>query len=149
MNSETTKQSVAIGAMVFGVAAVLVVGGLTPDGAVPAATAPSYLAQIEQGQDHIDAETLARELMAARGDTAVADLRPAAEFAAWHLPGAVRRFLDQVRPSIAAVSAFTSAVDRRAMSAPDANSTIEPRSLAPRPRTASRAAATARCQRSA
>jgi thiosulfate/3-mercaptopyruvate sulfurtransferase len=69
--------------MVVAVAIAALMGG---PGAAPGAAAPSFFEDIETGADHIDAATLARELMAAPGELAVVDLRPAEEFAAWHLP---------------------------------------------------------------
>ncbi len=61
-----------------------------PGGAEPAASAPetALLAQVDQGRDHIASEDLADRLLAGEAITLV-DVRPADEFAAFHLRGAM------------------------------------------------------------
>ena len=78
---------VALGAMVFLVVAALVLGGggSREAGGVPDAA----LAAIETGADHIDAEDLADRIMSGASGLALVDVRPAAEYAQWHLPQAV------------------------------------------------------------
>jgi thiosulfate/3-mercaptopyruvate sulfurtransferase len=46
-------------------------------------------ASIEQGGDHIDPEELADWLMEGRNDLVVVDIRPAAEYEAFHIRGAI------------------------------------------------------------
>lgn len=79
------RQLAALGAMLAAVAATIAIAGKATNGA---GTQTESLAAVESGADHIDAKELTTELLAARGDVLVVDLRPAAEFAAWHLPGA-------------------------------------------------------------
>lgn len=50
---------------------------------------PAWLHDIESGADHIDARELAAELMAGHADVVLVDVRPAAEYAAYHLPSAI------------------------------------------------------------
>lgn len=87
--SETNRNGpvVALGAMVLLVVAALVLGGgrSRDAGGVP----ESALAAIESGADHVDAEDLADRIMAGAPGLALVDVRPAAEFAQWHLPHAV------------------------------------------------------------
>lgn len=78
-------QYVALGAMALLVSVVIALGGARGREAADA----SFLRDIETGADHIGAEQLARELMAAPADLLLVDVRPAAEYAAWHLPFAV------------------------------------------------------------
>jgi len=62
-----------------------------PEGRTGSATgtaAIAMLADVEAGNDHIEPEDLADRLLAGETDLAVFDLRPAAEFAAFHLRGA-------------------------------------------------------------
>lgn len=91
MNPDTNdagRQVTAILAMLCLVLAAVAIGGGNghTDRGVPTPT--TWLADVESGADHVDATDLLRELLAARGDVALVDLRPADEFAAWHLPGA-------------------------------------------------------------
>ncbi|MBL8727203.1 MAG: hypothetical protein JNM25_02150 [Planctomycetes bacterium] len=101
MNNPATEhatQAVAIGVMVLALSAALTIGGLAPK-AGRAAINPvdaAWLQDVETGQDHISPQELARELLAAPTDLALVDLRPAAEFAAWHLPGAVNLTVPEV-----------------------------------------------------
>ncbi|MFO1077074.1 MAG: rhodanese-like domain-containing protein [Planctomycetota bacterium] len=89
-------QVAALGAMLIAVAAVLVIGANTPMVHAESTADAPWLEAIETGGDHIAPADLARELMAGRGDVVVVDTRPADEFAAWHLPGAVRMTVPDV-----------------------------------------------------
>jgi 3-mercaptopyruvate sulfurtransferase SseA len=82
------RQAAALVVMVSLLAAALWLGGRSGGTAARAAPGP-FLDEVETGADHIGAEELAAELLAARGDVALVDVRPAEEHAAWHLPGAV------------------------------------------------------------
>jgi len=64
-------------------------------GTASAAAAPAWAAQVEAGADHLPAAELARRLIEAPDSVLVVDVRPADEFAAFHLPGSVN--LDLVR----------------------------------------------------
>lgn len=94
MNTNDSRRGawLGLGAMATLLAAALAIG---PLGRAPAAAgddaaaATTWLADIESGADHIEPEALADELLAARDDVVLVDLRPADEFAAWHLPGAL------------------------------------------------------------
>jgi 3-mercaptopyruvate sulfurtransferase SseA len=90
--NDTWKQAAALGSMVFVVAAAIAVGVVTPT----AAGTADPLQQVEDGSDHIDAAALAAELMAARGDVVLVDVRPSDEYAAWHLPSAVNMALPDI-----------------------------------------------------
>jgi thiosulfate/3-mercaptopyruvate sulfurtransferase len=85
--NQTAAQAIGIGAMVFAVVAALTIGSLGPARPASAST-PELLQPIETGADHIGAKDLARELLAAPTDVVLVDVRPAAEFAAYHLPSA-------------------------------------------------------------
>lgn len=85
-----------IGAMALAILAAAAMG-FGRSGASPARVAgPAWLEQIETGDDHIEPRELARELLRARGDVVLIDLRPAAEFAVWHLPTARNLTVPQV-----------------------------------------------------
>ncbi|HEU4420856.1 MAG TPA: rhodanese-like domain-containing protein [Planctomycetota bacterium] len=90
--NDTSKQAAALGAMAFLVAAALFVGVSAPVAVEDA----DRLQQIEDGADHIAPVELAAELMAARGGVVLVDVRPAEEFAAWHLPSAVNMTVPEV-----------------------------------------------------
>jgi 3-mercaptopyruvate sulfurtransferase SseA len=51
---------------------------------------PAWASEIESGADHISARDLAIELLSRRSGLAVVDLRPAADYARFHLPGSLR-----------------------------------------------------------
>ncbi|MBL9076231.1 MAG: hypothetical protein JNL08_01930 [Planctomycetes bacterium] len=88
---------VAIGVMAVALVAALAVGNLAPTTATgTAASAPAWLQAVETGQDHIEPRELAREILAAPKDLVLVDLRPAEEFAGFHLPGAVNLTVPQV-----------------------------------------------------
>ncbi|MCU0863612.1 MAG: rhodanese-like domain-containing protein [Planctomycetes bacterium] len=70
-------------------AALLVAPGPNQDRAATAAAASSWLQQIETGADHIETDELLHELLTGSPGLLLVDVRPADEFAAWHLPGAV------------------------------------------------------------
>lgn len=88
LDHEAAKTGIAIGAMVCAVLAAVTLG-TAPAAPGTDRAAAAWLQDIESGADHIAPETLARELLAARPDLLLVDLRPAAEFAAWHLPFAI------------------------------------------------------------
>jgi thiosulfate/3-mercaptopyruvate sulfurtransferase len=90
MNPSTNQQGVALGAMALAVIAAVWAG------ASSARDDRAWLQAVEQGDDHVDALSLAADLMSGRGDVAVVDVRPAAEFAAWHLPGSINLSLPEV-----------------------------------------------------
>lgn len=95
--SDTGSQLVAVGFMTLAVAAALTIGALGPgrsSAQLPGDVA--WLQDVETGQDHIAPAELARELLAAPKDLALVDLRPAEEFAQWHLPTAVNLSVPQV-----------------------------------------------------
>lgn len=85
---ESAKPAIAIGAMVCAVLAAVMIGSQPATPAADQTPAP-WLQDVETGADHIAPAELARELLAARDDLLLVDVRPAEEFAAWHLPGAV------------------------------------------------------------
>ncbi|MFO0934143.1 MAG: rhodanese-like domain-containing protein [Planctomycetota bacterium] len=103
MDSTRTKLLAALA--VLGVAIVIAVvdrgplpGPRGPAAAGPMAretTAPSWAAQVEAGEDHLAPDEFARRLLDAPDTLAIVDVRPADEFAAFHVPGAVN--LDLVR----------------------------------------------------
>jgi 3-mercaptopyruvate sulfurtransferase SseA len=100
LSTSTHSQAVGIGVMVVALAAALTIGGPSPTAtstttSLPA-TGPTWLQQIETGEDHISPPELARELLAAPKDLALVDLRPAEEFAVWHLPSAQNLTVPQV-----------------------------------------------------
>jgi thiosulfate/3-mercaptopyruvate sulfurtransferase len=61
----------------------------------------NLLASIEEGQDHIDPEELADRLMAGGEDLVVVDIRPAAEYGAFHIRGAINVPLADLATSLA------------------------------------------------
>ena len=79
----------AIGAMLCAVFAAVAIGSLPTRTAGDGTVAAAWLQDIETGADHVDPAELTRELLAARGDLLLVDVRPAAEYAAFHLPSAV------------------------------------------------------------
>lgn len=92
--ADGVRPLLAVAAMLLAVVAAVAFGRLAPvpataDAAADAAaTPPAWLHDIETGADHIDPDELARSLLAGE-DVLVVDVRPADEFAGWHLPGAV------------------------------------------------------------
>jgi 3-mercaptopyruvate sulfurtransferase SseA len=85
MQNEGRKQAIAIGLMAIAVVAAVTIGGVAtraPGTQVEAA----WLQEIETGADHIDAKNLARELLAGPSDLVLIDVRPAEEYARYHLP---------------------------------------------------------------
>ena len=83
--NDTHRQVAALGLVAALVAAALYFGAA--DGSRQ--PAPGPFVELEAGTDHVAPDQLAAELMAARGDVVLVDVRPADEFAAWHLPGSV------------------------------------------------------------
>ena len=85
------RPTLALLAMLLAVVAAVAFGRIAPTAAATAldeSLAPAWLNDIETGADHVDPEELARALLAG-DDVLVVDVRPADEFAGWHLPGAV------------------------------------------------------------
>jgi thiosulfate/3-mercaptopyruvate sulfurtransferase len=98
MNPDTGRQWVAIGAMVVAIFTAIGLGsgaGGSGAGGAPESAAP-WADAIESGADHVDASDLAPAVMAARGDLLLVDVRPADEYAAFHLPGAVNLTVPQL-----------------------------------------------------
>ncbi len=93
------RQFFALGAMVFTVLAVVTLFG-RQTGESAALPAAGYLEAIETGADHIAPTELADALMATPAAIALVDLRPEDEFAAFHLPGAVRLTVPEVAGSL-------------------------------------------------
>lgn len=97
MNSKKIGQNLAIAALGIGIILALVDNGAPTGGAEEqAAVSAAWTETVEQEGDHIKAVDLADRLMADAGDTVLVDVRPAYEFAAWHLPGAVNLSVPQV-----------------------------------------------------
>ncbi|MBL8748061.1 MAG: hypothetical protein JNK78_02805 [Planctomycetes bacterium] len=94
--SDSGMQTLAVGFMAIAVAAALVLGGLQPAARTSRVNDVAWLQAIETGEDHISPTDLARELLAAPTDLALVDLRPAEEFAQWHLPFAINLTVPQV-----------------------------------------------------
>lgn len=96
--TSTSSQAVAIGVMAIALATALAIGA-QPHPATNASPAPgdtAWLQDVETGADHISPQELRRELLAAPKDLVLVDVRPADEFAAWHLPTAVNLSVPQV-----------------------------------------------------
>jgi thiosulfate/3-mercaptopyruvate sulfurtransferase len=92
MMDKQIAQTLAIVALLIAVLlAVVDTGRSGPAGGRPAANAapPAWAATVEAGLDHLTPEALARTLVEGAGDLLLVDLRPAAEFATFHLPGSV------------------------------------------------------------
>ncbi len=88
MKQSNDNQVIAIGAMVLLLAAALMVGGGSSGGRA-AAGADERLAAIETGGDHIGADELETRILAGGQGLLLVDVRPAEEYAAFHLPRAV------------------------------------------------------------
>ncbi|MBL8755287.1 MAG: hypothetical protein JNK15_18450 [Planctomycetes bacterium] len=87
--------ALAIGTMLFAIAAAVTLG--QKPGSIAAPTpGTAWLQAIETGADHIEPRALASELLAAPSDLVLVDLRPANEFATWHLPGALNMTVPDV-----------------------------------------------------
>jgi len=103
MNSLRTRLLVALA--VLGVAIVIATtdrgptsptrGPAAAGSAASDAAAPAWAARVEAGEDHLAPADLAGRLLDAPDTVLVVDVRPADEFAAFHLPGSVN--LDLVR----------------------------------------------------
>jgi thiosulfate/3-mercaptopyruvate sulfurtransferase len=90
-------QWLGLGLMLAALAAVLTIGRASGQPAAATTPAdPAWAAAVERGDDHLEPEALARELLAADAGLVVVDLRPAAEFASWHLPGAINLTVPEV-----------------------------------------------------
>lgn len=77
-----------LAALVVLAGGALVAGGASPD--VPGATLAEIARAVENESDHVDAIELARWLRERRRNVRVFDVRSAAEFAGYHVPGAER-----------------------------------------------------------
>ena len=96
MDMKRIVQTLAVAAVAVGLILVLADSGgrdAKPGGSADGA---SWADAIEQEGDHIKPAALADRMLAKKGDTVVVDVRPAEEFAAWHLPGAVNLSVPQV-----------------------------------------------------
>ena len=90
MKLEHPNRALAVGAV--GVAllvALLDVGGTDP-------RPPGWSELIEQEGDHILPRELADQMLAHPADVVVVDVRPASEFSAWHLVGAINLTVPQL-----------------------------------------------------
>lgn len=94
MKDSNQSQVIALGAMVLLVVAALMVGG--GGGAVRSEADAAPLAAIETGADHIGARELADRILAGGDGMLLVDVRPADEYAAYHLPGAINLSVPQV-----------------------------------------------------
>jgi thiosulfate/3-mercaptopyruvate sulfurtransferase len=88
---------------VFAAALFIFPGGsaATADVGAPSATEAALLESIESGEDHFEPEELADRLLRGDGDLLVVDVRPAAEFEAFHVRGAVNVPLAELSESLA------------------------------------------------
>jgi len=86
-------KALALGLVVFAAALVVVPAGSSSTSALPggdaAAAERALLESVEAGADHVEPEDLADRLMRAEPDLLVVDVRTPAEFAAYHILGAV------------------------------------------------------------
>lgn len=94
----------------YSVALIALAGGLLILGPVTTPSAPAksvgeneqaLLRQVEQAEDHVEPEALAEAMLAREANLVVVDVRPAAEFAAFHLRGALNVPLAQLAESLA------------------------------------------------
>ncbi|MCA8964022.1 MAG: hypothetical protein H6838_08405 [Planctomycetes bacterium] len=88
MKDSNNNQVIALGAMVLLLAAALMVGGGGTSGG-GAASSNERLAAVETGGDHIGSSELATRILAGGQGMLLVDVRPADEYAAFHLPRAV------------------------------------------------------------
>ena len=110
MNERRLNLMLAAVAIAFGLILVLVDRG--GDGRDTAGGAGAdWTAQNEAEADHITPVDLATRLLAGQDDTLIVDVRPADEFALWHLPGAVNMDVPTLLGS-AGTSLRTSAGDK-------------------------------------
>ena len=88
----------AAGALLVLAVGLFVMPSPTPVAATAAATAPpaTFLDKVAAGEDHIDPAEAARRMMASEPGLLVVDIRPAPDFALFHLPGAVNVPLEQL-----------------------------------------------------
>jgi 3-mercaptopyruvate sulfurtransferase SseA len=99
MNTHVLTQATAIGAMSFALVVALVDrphGAAIGTSHVLAADASAWPASIEAGADHITASALSERLLADPRSVLLIDVRPADEFATFHLPGAVNLDLTEL-----------------------------------------------------
>lgn len=95
METKRLIQTLAIAAVGAGVILALTDTARSP-GEAAAETLAGFTAPIEEEADHIDPSDLTDRLLAGAGGVVTVDVRPADEFAAWHLPGAVNLTVPQV-----------------------------------------------------
>ncbi|MCR4413413.1 MAG: rhodanese-like domain-containing protein [Thermoguttaceae bacterium] len=79
----------SIAILVVGVAQAILPSATPTPVATAGAGEPALLAAVEAGEDHIEPEELADRLMAGDKTLVLVDIRTPAEFAAFHIPGAV------------------------------------------------------------
>ena len=84
---DAAKQVVALAGMVAAVIAVIAIGEVDRAARGRAAAVPWQ--QVETGDDHIGPIELAHELLRARSEVTLIDVRPREEFERFHLPGAL------------------------------------------------------------
>lgn len=96
MDTKKLVQNLAIAAVGVGVILALVDNGAPADTPGEVAEASAWTAGVEQEADHIKPAELADRMLARQGDLVTVDVRPAEEFAAWHLPGALNMTVPQV-----------------------------------------------------
>ncbi len=92
MKSSTWIQIAALALMAFALfLAVVVRGGFTsaPDAAESSALAPTWSSDVESAADHMTAADLVSRVLADPDSVAIVDVRPAEEYAAFHLASAV------------------------------------------------------------
>lgn len=89
MDMKRVVQTLAVAAVGVGVILVFADAGGKDATASGAGAEGGWSDAVEQEGDHIKPRDLADRLLARKGDTVLVDVRPAEEFAAWHMPGAV------------------------------------------------------------
>ena len=92
--------AVALGLFVLAPATTGVSPERTGLAAAPATDEKTLLANAEDARDHIEPDELADRLMAGQSDLVLVDVRPSAEFNAYHIRGAVNVPLAQLAESL-------------------------------------------------
>jgi thiosulfate/3-mercaptopyruvate sulfurtransferase len=92
--------AVALGLFVLSPATTGVFQERTGLSAAPATDEKTLLANVEEARDHLEPEELADLLMAGQSDLVLVDVRPAAEFNAYHIHGAVNVPLAQLAETL-------------------------------------------------
>ena len=88
MKQALLAKGLAVAAVLLGAVLAFTDHAPTSADAQLAGQAGTWAEQIESEADHITPNDLATRLLARGADTLVVDVRPAEEFAVWHLPGA-------------------------------------------------------------